>query len=429
MLKSSIAHVQKSTRKMLLVLQSAVLVTAGVAPFTLVSSASAAPQLPNREARITTARPSQTFDITFEFDTTTLGTATAVQAAEFEFCDTPLGTCNTVNTPVIPASSTPSEGGWVTTNEATAFGTYTRQGGDSGGTNNQIQVQRTDTDDQRTLTGVTVGFTGLTHNATANRTFYPRIRLYSDTSATTLVWEGVVAQSTSQTLTVNARVQEILQFCVGSTGVDDATTSVGAACSNVTGTDVDLGVIESGSVSVSPVAAVSGGDNENGVAMIRTNAVNGAVIDYKAVQETSSGKLKVVGAACSGTSPTDQCFNSVGTTQASIAAGTENFGMTIAGINCGSTTSYTCTFASGAYNLVRDAAYDGDGTNTYQTGTANGFAWDDTGTADRIASSAGSSVKVIDDEALILKFAATSSITTPTGQYTVQADFIATPTF
>ena len=430
MLESSIAHVQKSTRKMLLVLQSAVLVTAGIAPLTLVSSASAAPQLPNREARITTARPGQLFDITFEFDTTTTGSATAVQAAEFEFCDTPLGTCTTVNTPTIPVSSTVVEsGGWDTTNEANAFGSYARQGGDSGGANNQIQVSRTDTDDQRSITNAVVSFTGLTHNATANRTFYPRVRLYSDTGATTLVWEGVVAQSTSQTLTVNARVQEILQFCVGSTATDDATTSVGATCANIAGTDVDLGVVESDSVNVTPVPAIAGGDNENGVAMIRTNAVNGAVIDYRAVQDTSSGKLKVVGATCSGTAPTDQCFNSIGTTQASLVAGTENFGMTIAGINCGSTTSYTCVFSAGTYNLVRDGAYDGDGSNTYQSGTANGFAWDDTGTADRIASSAGSAVKVIDDEAMILKFAATTGITTPTGQYTVQADFIATPTF
>ena len=242
-------------------------------------------------------------------------------------------------------------------------------------------------------------------------------------------WEVVVSQSTSQTLTVNARVQEVLQFCVGSTGVDDATTTVGAACANVTGTDVDLGAVDSGTIAVSPVPTANGGDNENGVAMVRTNAVAGVVIDYKSVQDTSSGKLKVAGATCSGTSTTDQCFNSTGTTQNSIVAGTEEFGMTIAGINCGSTTSYTCTFSSGSYNLARDAEYDGDGSNTYQTGGSNNFAWDDTGTADRIASSAGSSVKVVDDEAMILKFAATSSITTPTGQYTVQADFIATPTF
>ena len=431
MLKTSMSHARVRVRKMLLVLQSAVLVGAGLAPFALVSSASAAPQLPNREARITTAQPSTSFDITFEFDTTTPGSATAVQAAEFEFCDTPLGTCNTTNVPTVPAASTVSEGSWVTTNEATAFGSYARQNGDNGGTNNQIQVTRTDTDDQRTLSNVTVGFTGLTHNASANKTFYPRIRLYSDLAASTLVWEGAVAQSTSQTLTVNARVQEVLQFCVGSTAVDDATTSVGAACANVSGTTVDMGVIDSGSVSVSPVSSTSGGSNVNGVAMVRTNAVNGVVIDYKAVQETSSGKLKVAGATCSGTSTTDQCFNSQGTTQGTFSAGTENFGMTVGGVNCGSTTSYSCTYTAGTSNLKADAQYQGEGTfnSSWTYGTANGFAWDDSGSADRIASSAGSSVKVVDDEALILKFAATSSITTPTGQYTVQSDFIATPTF
>jgi hypothetical protein len=424
MIALKLSSASNKAQKALLVLQSAVLATVGMAPLMLTSSVSAAPQLPNRELRITTARPGQTFDTTFEFDTTAV--SSDVERIEIEFCDSPLGSCTIVNTPTIPASSTVSQLNWAS---GTSFGTYTRSAGTSGGSNNMITVSRTSATSEGSGNNLQIGFTGLTNNATANRSYYPRIRLYDAPTAGTLQWEGVVAQSTSQTLTVNARVQEVLAFCVGATAVDDATTSVGAACSNVTGTDVDLGVVDSGAISYSPVSTVNGGDNENGVAMIRTNAVNGAVIDYKSVQDTSSGALKVVGATCSGVSLTDQCFNSVGTTQAALAAGTENFGMTIAGINCGSTTSYTCTFSAGTYNLVRDTAYDGAGTNTYTTGTGNGFAWDDTGTVDRIASSAGSAVKVVDDEAMILKFAATSSITTPTGQYTVQADFIATPTF
>ena len=425
----NIATSLKSASRIKSILAAVILTGYGSLPLLVGSHAYAAPQVTNREARITTAQAGANFDITFEFDTTTLGSATAVQAAEFEFCDTPLGTCTTVNTPTIPASSTVSEGGWATVNEATAFGSYARQNGDSAGTNNQIQVTRTDTDDQRTRSNVTIGFTGLTHNATANRAFYPRLRLYSDTGATTLVWEGVVAQSTSQTLTVNARIQEVLQFCIGATVVDDATSAIATDCSAVTGTDVDLGVVDVGAVSVSPISSGAGGDAENGVAMIRTNAVNGVVIDYRAVQDTSSGKLKVVGSTCAGVSTTDQCFNSQGTTQGTLTPGTESFGMTIAGINCESVSSYLCDFSAGTYNLVRDTAYDGAGTNTYTTGAGNGFAWDDTGTADRIASSAGSAVKVIDDEAMILKFAASASITTPTGSYAARADFIATPTY
>jgi hypothetical protein len=186
--------------------------------------------------------------------------------------------------------------------------------------------------------------------------------------------------------------------------------------------------------------------------MVRTNAVNGVVVDYKSLQDTSSGQLKVPGATCgleTGVVTTDQCFNSAdsdnnpanGATQMAIAAGTEKFGMTVAGVNCGSTTAYTCDFTNDLYNLRRDAEYDGNGTTgagttTFLTEadqvagtTVGGYSWLSSGAADRIASSAGSAVKVVDDEALILKFAATAGITTPTGSYTVQADFIATATF
>jgi hypothetical protein len=411
------------------IVSSVVVVLAAIAPIALQSTVSAAPQLPNRELQITTARPSQNFDLIFEFDTTAV--ASDVERIEIEFCTTPLGTCTATpgtNVPTVPATSTVGQTGWA---GGVAFGTYTRGAGDNGGTNNQVTVSRTDTTSEASRTNARITFTGgsFAHTATANQTFYARLRLYNDASAGTLQWEGVVAQSTSQTLTINARVQEVLAFCVGATTVDNATTSVGAACANITGTDVDLGIIDAGAVSITPVSVGNGGDAENGVAMVRTNAVNGVVIDYKTILNTSSGKLKVAGATCSGTDPTDQCFNSAGTTQNALAAGTEEFGMTIAGINCGSVTSYTCTFSSGAYNLVRDTEYDGAGSNTYTAGAGNNYAWDDTGTADRIASSAGSAVKVVDDEAMILKFAATSAITTPTGSYTVQADFIATPTF
>ncbi len=427
MKKAFVSSMEDIARNMMRAVSTVALVAASSVPMLVQGSASAAPQLPNRELRITSARPSQTFDGVFEFDTTSV--ASDVERIEIEFCTTPLGTCVGVggtSVPTLPASPTLSQSGWA---GATAFGTYAIQNGDNGGTNNQIKVQRTDATSEASRTNAQLTVPGFTHIATANTTFYARIRLYDDATAGTMQWEGVVAQSNSQTLTINARVQEVLAFCVGATTVDDATTSVGAACANVTGTDVDLGIIDSGSVSITPVGTTNGGDNENAVAMVRTNAVNGVVVDYKTVQETTSGKLKVVGATCSGTSSTDQCFNSSGTTQNSMVAGTEEFGMTIAGINCGSVASYTCTFSSGTHNLIRDAEYDGAGTNTYTAGAGNNYAWDDTGTADRIASSAGSAVKVVDDEAMILKFAATSAITTPTGAYTVQADFIATPTF
>ena len=429
-----VKSVKTTARRGIVVLQAAILAAGGVLPFMLTNSVNAA-QLTNRSVTATTAVPGATVSVTFQFR---LPSSSALQGMEFEICDTPLGTCATTQTPTVPVASTVSQNGnWT---DATAWGTYTRQAGRNGGASNQIRVQRTAATSE-TQSGVldrSITFTGLTNFGTANKSYYPRIRLYSDNTAatfTTLVHDGAVAQSTSQTLTVNARVQEVLSFCVGSTAIDDATSSIVTDCSTATGTSVDLGVVTSTAISTTPVAPANNGDNKNGYAMVLTNAQNGVVIGYKAVQDTSSGKLKVTGATCSGTSTTDQCFNSQGGTQGTFTAGTENFGMTIAGINCNSVpaAAYSCVFATGTTNLQPltnyiGGAYTNGTSGTY--GATSGFAWVDTGASTtNIASSASSSVKVVADEALVLKFAATAQITTPTGQYQAQADFIATPTF
>lgn len=419
--------------------QALALTLAGLSPLALTGMASAAPVLLERELQSTRAVPSTTTDLTWIFDTT--ADVANIDHIEIEFCDAPVGTCAVTKTPDIDITANLVA---TLTNFTSGGNTITRQSGDNGGANNQILIDKTTADAGASLDEATISLDAddITNDSVANTSYYTRMRIYSDTG-TTLVWEGVFAQSTSQTLTVTARVQERLDFCVGATSVDDATTSVGATCTNVTGTNVGLGILDTGFTNVSPVpVANTVGDNENGVAMVRTNAVLGAVVDYKSLQETSSGKLKIVGSTCSGVLLTDQCFNSVGTTQDEVDAGVEEFGMAVAGVNCGSNTAYvaTCVFASGTNNLIRDNSYDGVVAGQDNTAyiadagqvagtTAAAYAWDDTGTADRIASSTASAVKVIDDEALILKFAATPSATTPTGSYQVQADFIATATF
>ncbi len=266
---------------------------------------------------------------------------------------------------------------------------------------------------------------GITNPSTTG-TFYARIVTFATTAAAqayasatpgTFVDDGGVALSTAAQLTVNARVAEILQFCVGTTAINDDVTAAPADCSSFSGTTINLGVVDNSTVNISPVATANGGNVMNGAAMVRTNAVNGVVIDYFAEQNTNSGKLKVSGATCvDNVSVTDQCFNSATTTQNALAAGTEEFGMTISHVNRTSSSTPTA-------NLSRDTEYDGDGT------ASGGFAWDDTGTTDRIASSAAASSKVVDDEMLILRFAATAAITTPTGSYTVTSTYIATATY
>jgi hypothetical protein len=294
--------------------------------------------------------------------------------------------------------------------------------------------------------GTTVAFdlgNGSTNNGINNPTgvnsFYARIITFavaddaddydssstgSNNPPTSAVDAGGIALSTVDRLTINARVQEVLQFCVGT---DDGDTAAND-CTDISGSTVDLGVIQAGNVSISPVSPTTGGNDKNGLAMIRTNAVNGAVIDYFAEPVSSDsgsvhmGSLRVPGAICTGTGLlidgdlVDQCFNSAGTTRSIFTAAQEGFGMTVSDIDTSNGTTE---------NLVRTANYAGDGTNDSGTG---GFAWSQ-GTPDRIATSTGSTVKVLDDEMIILRFAAQASVTTPTGQYGVTSTYVATATF
>ncbi len=417
----------------------------GVLPALLPATAGAAPTITSRMLTSTSAQPSTNTQLEWTFNTTA-DTANA-KTIEIQFCDSPLGTCTTVNTPSVAIAPTATLSGPWTSTAVTSTTRVDGRTASSNGLNNQIDIVKTNADDatSKTALKITLGAADITNNAAVNKSYYTRVRIYDDNPATSLKWEGVFAQSTSQTLTVNARVQERLDFCVASTTVNTDTTTPGADCAAVTlaGTSsVDIGNIDSSATNVSPVSTTNGGSNTNAIAMIRTNAFNGASIAYHSLSETSSGSLKVPGATCTAspisTSTTDQCFNTSASQGAFIVGTTgEKFGMTIAGINGGSTSAYTCAAGGVGCNVVRDGAYDGNGTGTFVTdidqvaGTTNGgYAWDaDPANTTTIATSTGSAVKVIDDEALILKFAALSGITTPTGSYTVQADFIATATF
>lgn len=261
--------------------------------------------------------------------------------------------------------------------------------------------------------------------ANPNNTFYARLYVYSVTtppadadpqSTTNVVHTGGIAMSTAEQLTITARVQEVLEFCVG-----DTNTAAGAGddCSNVSGNDINLGVLDFASVNDAET------EDSNGYAMVRTNASSGVVVDYFANNGNgddsegdgfNDGHLAVSTEVCDfgPVTETDQCINSVGTTQAQITAGTEAFGMCVQSVDQ--------TAGSGTGNLTRDLEYDGACTNA---DAANGYAFDGSGATDRIASSGS----VVDDETLVLDWGGTAAITTPTGVYTTVLTFIATATF
>jgi hypothetical protein len=426
-----------------------VVVMATLTPLLLVPSADAA-QILNRSLSISSAVPSAT-SVTYTVGDGTngfkFGSSHIVKGMKFLVCTTAVGTCTAPS-----GFSWASSGGYTLTNwqDATAFTKDVTNQNDCDGTSNSTLClsrsgaatpENTSSNHKIVVTGV-VNPNSTNCSSNPNCSFFVRMTSYTNATYTggSITDTGTVASSTVQTLTVNAAVAEVLNFCVGSTTVNDATSTPGADCTAIGGTSLNIGTLDTGSTNVSPVNT-NGGDNKNGVAMIRTNAASGAVISYDSIQQSGTnqlGTLRISGASCNASSAvlTDQCIRARGTTQGTIAAGTENFGMTIGAINCGSVSSYTCTFSAGTYNLQRDGNYDGNGTNTYTTDsgpvggtTDQGYAWDDSGTSQTIASSAGSATKVIDDEAMILKFAATPSITTPFGLYAAQADFIAVPTY
>jgi hypothetical protein len=440
---------KKFTQKTTYISTALLVAAATLTPLLITGNASAA-QILNRSLSISSAIPGAT-SVTYTVGDSTngfkFGTSHIVKGMKFEVCSTAVGSC-THPTGFTWASS----GGYTLTNwqDATSFSKDTTNTNDCDGTNaatlclsrsGATTPENTSSNHRIVVTGV-VNPDATNCSSNPNCSFFVRMTTYTNATYTggTITDTGTVASSTTQTLTVNAAVAEVLNFCVGSTTVDNATASVGADCTAVSGTSLNIGTLDTGATNVSPINT-NGGDNKNGVAMIRTNAASGASITYDSIQQSGTnqkGTLRISGANCNASSATltDQCIRAIGTTQSTIAAGTENFGMTIGAINCGSVSSYTCTFSAGTYNLARDTAYDGNGTNTYTTdsgavaGTTNqGYAWDDSGTAQTIASSAASTTKVIDDEAMILKFAATPSITTPFGLYAAQADFIAVPTY
>lgn len=412
-----------------------------------------AEQIPRRRVEMATSAVSTatTYDLIFQIPD--VGADVVVQGIEIEFTDSPLGSYGTVpsSTPTVGVSpgstlldntstgtlcgttGTACNGdtfrAWTETGAFTATRTDgTSFTGTAGTALNQIHLVRTTATAETDDTGTNVHsirISGLTNDNTVNTTFFARIRLYSDNTESggvftgAVIHEGVVAGSTTQVLTINARVQEALSFCVGA-----ATTTVVTAwttatqCSNVTNTTVDMGPLGSSGITTSDT---NEGNDRDGVVMLRSNAVNGTTIVYRSILDAGAsgsnrGSLKIAGQTCGETdldateSNTDRCFNSDEGGQA-FGTNIEGFGMRLINVDTASETPTANLTASAPYNSGTD------------------YAWDDDADPVIIATSTGASEKVVDDEAFQLRFGARSALTTPTGLYSVQAEFIATSVY
>ena len=423
-----ISHLRK---KAVAVGAAVALVLSSVVP--MLMGTAKADQLTNRSLTLESAQAGPGADgqnIFHEFSFN-VAQATSIGSMEFQYCTTPLGTCTAptgmnLSSYGVALGTTSSD---QTINSVLPTNTYALGTGGNAPTANDVKIEASSANTISAGQTVMIHFTGIENPTTStptSNTFFVRITTYSDTAYTTTIDTGVVAAAVVPLLTVSARVQEVLHFCIDNAttagGMLD-TTALGTDCSNfvnsyaVAGNTVDIGIVDSTTNAQSPVAAVNGGNAADGMMMVRSNALNGVSIGYRAVQQSGTnhqGALRVVGSTCNaGVVQSDRCFDSA-STKTALVAGTEQFGMTGRYINTTSSTVPTS-------NLSLTTDYDSTSTT--------GYAWQEDGTFAEVATSVPSSGKVVDDEAVVLGFGAVAALTTPPGQYTAQADFIAVATY
>ncbi len=264
-----------------------------------------------------------------------------------------------------------------------------------------------------------------------NDTFYVRIYTFVGTTTTAYNqaapplgnYEGGLAMSTAQQINVTARVQEELVFQVGADEVADD-------CATFTQTTVDLGVLDSSTISFASTDPNAAADSDVACLEVTTNASNGVTVSY--IGDNLSNGACVGSTDTENGTPdeTDPCINVDGdgsdgdnnTNSASpdIAAGTEQWGMTVIDDTIDNNASVTTDTA----NLDHDTEYDGTTTGSGQADQADNWTYV-ANTVDQICSSS----TVVNAEICQVDMAGTASITTPTGIYTTTLTFIATATF
>lgn len=325
---------------------------------------------------------------TFTF---TEGTAAAtIGSIEFQYCTTPLpGTTCTAPTGM-DASTVVSIGGTTTT--GWSLGTA-----GNAPTASRIRITRTAsniTDTQNLIFGTGSTGTDYIKNPTAdNEEFFVRITTFSDTAWTTAVDQGTVANSTAQQIDITAKVQETLNFSVGTTA-----TTANATCDPLSGSALNLGDGDG-------VLSFQQAYDAHSYFRVSTNANNGTIIYY-------SGDTLKSGA---------NDINPIGTTATASTVGTEQFGLAIddTGTQTADEFNFDSLTASGQYT-------DGQGTIT-NGGTAS-FAFDTASvTAPVQVANSGASTIVCDTGSV--RYLGNISTTTPPGIYTTTITYLATPTY
>jgi hypothetical protein len=406
------------------VLFSLLLLITAVIPLLTPSVVHAYGQVTSRSITMSTSSNSAT-GVSYAVSFTT-ATTSAVEGIIVDFC---------ANDPIISDSCTAPTGFSVgagtlspnvTCSTACAAGTWVGAA-QTGSANRTLQI--TNATSNTINSGVTISFTltTVTNPTSAVGPFYARILTYATTAGATgyvatapatgaaVVDAGGIALSTANQLTITAKVQEQLTFCLyesAATAGSGATTGDGGNCSG-SGNTVTLG-------NTNGVLSAAGPYVDLGTHYdIQTNALHGAVLYFKGAPPTTPNSNVLESSTLSGT-------GAAATTSYASTTGAPQFGL------CSWAVSGTTA------NLTIQAPYNG-GTCSSTTQSSDSGTTGGTGTAQfgfdiaSAASSTGDELAAFPNAGSYatgdIAFLGNIANTTVAGIYTTTLTFIATSTY
>jgi hypothetical protein len=277
--------------------------------------------------------------------------------------------------------------------------------------------------------------TGITNPSTTG-TFFARMYSYANnswgtyssaTSVGNFVDYGGTAIAITNTVTITARVQEQLTYCV--TTADPTTWVTQHDCSDsVVGSNPPNLTLGHGSPT--PVLDSNNVDEAAMYSQLSTNATHGAVINMRSSNTSCGGLSADAGATCA--IPATNGGSNAGAT--AITAGTAAFGLFVSNSTAdpaggiGTITPSTIYHNASHVTIPTDLWYGMD--TTTSTGAFGGgqaaYTGSVTGTFGSTVASSNAPCYRVENTYV---FAATAALTTPAGIYTSNLSMIATGTF
>ncbi len=263
-----------------------------------------AAQMTARSVTLSTAAGAATgVNYTFAF---TPPTSTTIKSVRIDICDSASGTC-------APPSNIPS--GFSSTSATVGTISGIGSGGSWTGTfTTNGRISLANASNTGSPSTVSIGISSITNPTANNTTFYARMTTYSDATWTTALDTGTVAASTSQTITVNATVDETLTFCTG-------TSITGQNCGTVAGSTVNLGALTPSTTGTGTSVMAAATNATSGYAI----TINGATLTSGAntidAITTGGGSTSSQGTEQFGVNLRDNATPNIGTDPAGATGG------------------------------------------------------------------------------------------------------------